>query len=66
MPLFEIAVLRNWEDEDEKEKEELVVKPDCVLSKNEKSAALEFVLKNAEVLEGHAADELEILVRPFV
>ena len=64
MPLFEIAVIRNWE-EDEKEQEELIQAPTPVLSKNEKSAALQFVMDNAETLSGHDAEELEIIVRPF-
>lgn len=64
MPLFEIAVIRKWE-EDEKDHEELITKPTPVLSKNEKSAALQFVMDNAPELSGHDAEELEIIVRPF-
>ena len=65
MPLFEIAVIRSWEDENEKDREELIVPPVAVLSKNDKSAALQFVMDKAAELQAHDAEELEIIVRPF-
>ena len=65
MPLFEIAVLRKWEDEDDKDQEELVQAPVAVLSGTDKSAALTFVINEADVLEKYDVEELEIIVRPF-
>ena len=64
MPLFEIAVIRRFK-KDKKEKEVLIVPPTPVLSKNDKSAALQFVMDEAEVLSEFDAEELEIIVRPF-
>jgi hypothetical protein len=65
MPLFEIAVIRNWEDMNEKDHEELILAPVAVLSKNEKAAALQFVMDEADQLKEYEAEELEIIVRPF-
>ena len=65
MPLFEIAVIRNWE-EDETDHEELILIPTAVLSKNEKSAALQFVMDESVTLSEYDAEELEVIVRPFV
>jgi len=57
MTLFEYAVIY--------EKETLLVKPECILAKDE--AAVRFIVAQKLVKDGYDdPDVVEILVRPFV
>ena len=61
MPLFEVAII---EKPDKKLKERIVLKPTCVLARDEQAAAITTVMDNRSLKMDR--ERMEILVRPFV
>jgi hypothetical protein len=65
--LFEIAVVLEPTEKDAKNGalEELVIEPTTLVAKDEKSAAMTILLKQAEALGKYDIGRLKVLVRPF-
>lgn len=68
--LFWIAAVnipkkKKKDEGDQAGKEQLILKPEIVVAKDEKSAAMKVTIEKADVLKKYDYDRIQLFVRPF-